>query len=143
MDVSLTGLGEFVTAFVQRISKEKKNRARVVGLQGELGSGKTTFVQALAGELGVRELVMSPTYMIVHVYAIEHPLFKKLVHVDAYRLNSEEKDTIGWAEYSDNPQNLIFVEWPERLPGGMPQGAKSIRFTVTGVDTRDITEEHG
>ena len=142
MEVSLSGLPDFVADFVAGLPQSAGEHAYLVGLVGELGAGKTTFVQKLAKVLGARESVTSPTFILARRYAIDHPPFQNLVHIDAYRLSAKERDTLGLGEYLQNPRNLVVVEWPERLPGGTPQGTPLLTFTVTGETTREIAESH-
>jgi len=141
MEVPLAGLVAYAQRFVESLPTGMGERAYIVGLSGELGAGKTAFVQEVARLLGVSRAVASPTYTIVQVYPIHHGAFARLVHVDAYRLKADDADTIGWKEYADDPRNLIVIEWPRRVPGGIPSGTRLLEFTVTGDDTRDIEEK--
>ncbi len=143
MEISLAQLPRFAEDFIARLPKAARGRAYIVGLQGELGTGKTTFVQTVAKALGVSEPVASPTFVIAQAYPIDREPFSRLVHVDAYRLSPKEKDTVGWEEYAENPESLILVEWPERLPGGTPHLGTLLTFAVTGEDTREISQHHG
>lgn len=120
--------------------------ARVVALSGDLGSGKTTFAKAVAAEFGVPEgEVTSPTFIIMKGYDIAaSPLarkagFSRLIHIDAYRLESPEQAAqIGWDKIVADSGNLVLVEWPERLGERMPQGAIRARFTFVDDVTREI-----
>jgi tRNA threonylcarbamoyladenosine biosynthesis protein TsaE len=90
--------------------------ATILGLQGDLGTGKTTFVQLLARILGVSEIIVSPTFLIMKRYKTTHPIFCTLVHVDAYRLSGpHELEKLGFSKFLKNPTNIITVEWPERV----------------------------
>ncbi len=92
----------------------------VVALQGELGAGKTTLVQALCRAWGVSDAVTSPTFALVHEYATAHG---PLHHVDAYRLTSpDEALTIGLDELLDgaHPDSKCLIEWPERVAPLLP-----------------------
>jgi tRNA threonylcarbamoyladenosine biosynthesis protein TsaE len=138
MLVTLEKMPEYARFFVEHLPKKSGEGAHVVGLFGDLGAGKTTFVQAVARELGVQKTVASPTFVLVQVYRTTHPVFKRLIHVDAYRLDRNERDTIGWRRYREDPGNLILLEWPERIPGGLPKGVHSLMFTVRDGDAREI-----
>lgn len=142
MNVSLTELPRFAKKFVARLPQFSQQRAHIVGLSGELGAGKTAFVQEVAKALGVEHPVTSPTFILVRTYPIERPPFKHLIHIDAYRLSPTDKDTFGWKEYMKNPENLIFVEWPEHLPGGIPERTPTLSFTVLGENMRQIVETY-
>ncbi|MDO8565543.1 MAG: tRNA (adenosine(37)-N6)-threonylcarbamoyltransferase complex ATPase subunit type 1 TsaE [bacterium] len=110
--------------------------ATVIALQGELGSGKTHFAQAFGKVLGIIENMPSPTFVIMRSYDIDPTKaghvgagFKKLIHIDAYRLEKEEELLhLGWNELIKSPENLILIEWPERVEGLIPKDAKRILF---------------
>lgn len=134
-------MGEYAKTFVAGLPQSPGAAAYVVGLRGELGAGKTTFVQAVAKELGVVEDLTSPTYVIAQSYLIPHnSVFKKLVHIDAYRLTPEEPDTIGFGAALKDPANLVMVEWPENLPAtaGLPADAPVICFAAGDEHTRHV-----
>jgi len=104
-------------------------KATVVGLQGELGSGKTHFVKMLGKMMGIEEHITSPTFVIMKTYDIDWRGFKKLIHIDAYRLESaQELLHLGWQDLIENPENLILIEWPEKVEGIMPKDSKTILF---------------
>ena len=104
-------------------------KATVVALQGELGSGKTAFAKALGKMMGINEHIVSPTFVIMKSYNIDWKGFKKLIHVDAYRIESEsELLNLGWNELVENPQHLILIEWPERVEGILPKDSRRIFF---------------
>lgn len=91
-----------------------RKEATLVGLSGHLGAGKTAFVKAVAAELGISEEVTSPTFVIMKIYDISRSSWKRLVHIDAYRLEKrEELEALGWESLASDPGNLILVEWPE------------------------------
>ncbi len=138
MRLSLSELADFAKRYVTELKDVPGEHAHVTGLMGNLGAGKTTFVQLIAKELGVQKTVQSPTFTLLQAYPIQKGRFKKLIHIDAYRLSPGEKDTIGWSDYVNNPENLIFVEWPENLPGGFPKEFPTIGFSVVDEHTRDI-----
>lgn len=115
--------------FVASLSPQAQ--ATVVTLSGELGAGKTTFAQGMAKALGIEEVVTSPTFVIEKIYALSGQKFSHLIHIDAYRLK-EARDlrVIGWDEIVPNSGNLIVLEWPERVPELIPEGAVQIRFDI-------------
>lgn len=141
MKVSQNELPQFAERFIQSLPTEKGATAFIVNLSGDLGAGKTAFVQACAKILGVGMSVTSPTFVIMRKYDIHHPVFKRMVHIDAYRLSSEDTDTISWSIESADPASLIFVEWPLQMPGGVPKWTRSLKFSVLGENERDIEEK--
>lgn len=119
----------------------RENNATVVTLSGDLGAGKTAFVKGAARALGVTEHVTSPTFVIMKMYPLQGT-FKRLVHIDAYRLKGEHHlKVLGWEELCADSGNLIFVEWPEQAPGAMPEHAIRIALRYTGDDEREILYE--
>ncbi|MFZ5569802.1 MAG: tRNA (adenosine(37)-N6)-threonylcarbamoyltransferase complex ATPase subunit type 1 TsaE [Thermodesulfobacteriota bacterium] len=108
----------------------------ILALEGELGSGKTVFVQGLASGLDVPEsyYVVSPTYTIVNEFPGRFPL----VHVDLYRISAaDEMDAIGLAD-AYTGREVVAVEWANRLPEGYWRIHIRVVFTVTGDDLREI-----
>ncbi|MEK9130704.1 MAG: tRNA (adenosine(37)-N6)-threonylcarbamoyltransferase complex ATPase subunit type 1 TsaE, partial [Patescibacteria group bacterium] len=83
-----------------------------VALIGELGSGKTTFVQGLAAAFGSTAKVKSPTFTLLNIYPTTHPAIKQIVHVDYYRAPHAAID-MGLEEYH-RPDTVIVVEWPRK-----------------------------
>jgi tRNA threonylcarbamoyladenosine biosynthesis protein TsaE len=121
-------------------------QAWITGLSGELGAGKTTFVQAVARALGIAETVTSPTFVIEKIYAIPPSkegappsIFKHLIHIDAYRLESPgELARLGFNEIAADPANLILIEWPERVAELLPPDFKKISFAHIDESTREL-----
>lgn len=114
--------------------------ATVLALRGDLGSGKTTFTQFLAKELGVKNYVTSPTFVIEKKYkCVEGAKFETLIHIDCYRLNSsEEMLNLGWKDMVHNHRNLIIIEWPERIESILPENSVKIDFNFVTENTRSI-----
>lgn len=113
--------------------------ATLLTLQGELGAGKTAFTKALANTFGVKEHVTSPTFVIAKQYDLVDQEFSKLIHIDAYRLEEEESlAPLGFSELLENPENVIVLEWPERVEDALPEWRKKIVIEVEG-NKRHIT----
>lgn len=125
--------------FLINIGKLRKV-ATVIGLYGELGSGKTTFVQNVAKVLGVEQIVTSPTFVIEKIYKLEGQQFDHLIHIDAYRLsNSDELMRLGWNEIIEDQKNIIFVEWAERVEDILPATTTKLHFTIIDEQKREIS----
>lgn len=106
-------------------------RGSVLSLHGELGSGKTCFVQGLAEALGVQQAVTSPSYTIVREYKGRLPLY----HIDLYRMKSlEEALDIGLSDYLEG-DGIAAVEWGERASDIFP--SHTIHVTFQHLDDRD------
>lgn len=95
----------------------EKDEATLVGLHGHLGAGKTAFVKCIARILGIKEEVTSPTFVIMKIYESNSQFpWKRLVHIDAYRLERrEELEAIDFEKLMNDPANLILIEWPEQV----------------------------
>ncbi len=148
--------------FWQKIKSLKKDQALVVALYGDLGSGKTTFTQALARNIGISDIITSPTFVIRKSYKV-HKVIKlssdkddlnsknlstfnfqpsTLIHIDAYRLDSaEELLSLNLAEDIADPHNLILLEWPERVKKALPKEIIKINFTFINETEREIEFE--
>ena len=91
-------------------------KATILALKGDLGAGKTTLVQSIANSLGVKEIVVSPTFVIAKWYKASHKDFENLVHIDAYRIESEsELENLGFKDVVSKPKTLVVIEWPEKI----------------------------
>ena len=115
---SLEETEKIAADWLQMISKDRREagQALIVGLSGHLGAGKTAFVKAVAKALGVTEEVTSPTFVIMKLYETSHPHWRRLVHIDAYRLEGpEELEALGFKSLTADPHNLIMIEWPENV----------------------------
>lgn len=118
----------------------KTGGATLVTLSGELGAGKTSFTQALAKMYGIEEHVTSPTFVLEKVYQLaKDKSFRRLVHIDAYRLKSgEELSALGWDELMKDARTLVVLEWPEMVADGLPKADIAILLTVEPDQSRTI-----
>ena len=107
----------------------------VLALQGELGSGKTCFVQGLAIALEIMQPVTSPTFKLVNEYEGRLPLY----HLDLYRLGSEEESLFMGIEDYLFGKGITAIEWADRIPGLLPPSTIHINFKVLDdPDSREI-----
>lgn len=119
-----------------------KDEATIIGLYGNLGAGKTTFTQAIGKELGIKENMTSPTFVIEKIYETHHAHFKRLVHIDAYRLkSSRELQDLKFEELVDNPNNLIIIEWPENVKDILPENHVKIHCEFVDPNSRQFKVE--
>ncbi len=102
-----------------------------IGLSGELGAGKTTFVKGLAAAWGITANITSPTYNIFSIYP--GPV-RQLVHMDAYRLNGPmAMDSLMIEDFLQSPFCLI-VEWPENVEGWLPSDSLRLKIDILQGD---------
>jgi tRNA threonylcarbamoyladenosine biosynthesis protein TsaE len=104
--------------------------ARVVAFQGDLGSGKTTFVQGFFAGLGLKKRAASPTFIIVRRTKIGNKgKFKNVFHMDAYRLRrAADLTPLGFKAILKDPGNILLVEWAENIKRSIPRGALWVRM---------------
>lgn len=113
---------------------------RLVALYGEIGSGKTSLVQALCRHLGVTDNVSSPTFALVNEYTLSaggraEPIY----HLDLYRLRDlREAQDIGLEEYLDQPDTWCLIEWPELIENWLPADTVRIKLEVLPDSRRKI-----
>ncbi len=143
MEKTLASLADLVLeagTFIQAL-KPEEGKATLVTLSGELGAGKTSFVQGAAAALGVSDPVTSPTFVLEKIYELpEGGSFKKLAHIDAYRLKSgEELAALGFSELMKTPGTLVLLEWPERVEDTLPLASAAITLSVPESGGRTIT----
>ncbi|WP_397361769.1 tRNA (adenosine(37)-N6)-threonylcarbamoyltransferase complex ATPase subunit type 1 TsaE [Paenibacillus sp.] len=106
----------------------------VIGLDGDLGAGKTAFSQRYARHLGVKGIVNSPTFTIIKEYEGRLPLY----HMDVYRISLQEADELGLDEYFYG-QGVCLVEWSSIITDLMPPRHMHIYMETVGLDERIIT----
>lgn len=131
---------EALRAFAADVARSLDGRGAVIALDGDLGSGKTTFTQALAMALGVRRPVTSPTFTLVCEYPL--PDGRRLVHMDLYRLGgASDLDALGFHEYLDGG-DVVCIEWPDRAGDEIPADAIRLNFAICAdPGARSITME--
>ncbi len=117
-----------------------KNHPTVFCLHGNLGAGKTTFIQGVTETLKIKEKITSPTFVLMKNFPLDKKLpFTNLYHFDCYRFDKpEEVLVLNFKEIIKNPKNLVFIEWPERIKKFIPKNAVWINFKVMGKNKREI-----
>ena len=112
---------------------KKMKTALVIGLEGNLGAGKTTFIQAFAGGIGIRSKLTSPTFVLMKKYG-------NLYHLDCYRIK-DDKDVLAldFKEIISLSKNIILIEWAEKIKRILPKNRIWIKFKILGKKERIIT----
>ncbi|MFA6407576.1 MAG: tRNA (adenosine(37)-N6)-threonylcarbamoyltransferase complex ATPase subunit type 1 TsaE [Candidatus Paceibacterota bacterium] len=122
---------QFAVQIAKKIKKlPKKNEgACIVALIGDLGAGKTTFIQGFVKEFGITRRITSPTFLLMKRYALKNEMFKNLYHLDAYRVAElQELSPLGIEAILENPQNLVLVEWADNIKGKQLRHAIQLVF---------------
>jgi tRNA threonylcarbamoyladenosine biosynthesis protein TsaE len=117
-------------------TKSLKLKAQIIALSGDLGSGKTTFIQGFCQALGVQHGVSSPTFIIFRKHPIkmknEKLRMKKgnIYHFDLYRLRKpKEVLDLGFKKIINNPENIVLIEWPEIIKKLLPKNTIWVKFS--------------
>jgi len=128
-------LKEFATQQAEQLTPNS-----LIGLLGELGSGKTTFVKELAKALGIRTTVISPTFVYHQIYDLPNDIngIQRLHHYDLYRLNRlTELDALG-IEFDDE-HGVHIIEWIDHISQLQDRASKIIKFTLTDENDRSVS----
>lgn len=134
--------------FLTKSAKETKKLARrilnkfsqyhIFALNGELGTGKTTFVQGALRNFGCQPII-SPTFLIIREYNLKSYNFNKAYHIDCYRIKSKEEiEILGVTQILEDKKALIFIEWAEKIKEILPSDTVFIYFSHQGQDMRKI-----
>lgn len=119
---------------------QKLTSGAVVALYGNLGAGKTKFLQGFSHGLGVKENVNSPTFNILKLYKVNgHQVVKNFCHIDAYRLNSEEDlIALGVEEYLADKATVTAIEWADKIKKIWPKNVIKVRLRVLSENKREL-----
>lgn len=129
-------LGEILA---KEVLKTKFKRAVLLALFGDLGGGKTTFLKGFAKGLGIREKILSPTFVLVKRFEIKDSNFKNFYHIDCYRIKKPtEILKLGFKEIVSDPKNIVAVEWAERVKKIFPKNYLKIEFNFLNKNSRKI-----
>ena len=127
----LAHINEAAKAFIEQIGDHT-----VFAFYGKMGAGKTTFIKAICEELGVDDVITSPTFAIVNEYTAQgDPVY----HFDFYRIKKlEEVYDMGYEDYFYSGA-LCFIEWPELIEDVLPEDAVKVRITENADGSRSVT----
>jgi len=166
-NIFFTNSAEQTQKLGEKIAKKilgapQKSEAVVLGLRGDLGGGKTTFLQGFAKGLGIREKILSPTFVIMKCFHLpslrakrsnlktgllrrlrpprNDEAFTDFYHIDCYRLkNYKDILELGFREIIKNPKNIVAIEWPEKIEPALPEDIILIKFKFINDTTRELT----
>jgi tRNA threonylcarbamoyladenosine biosynthesis protein TsaE len=146
---SINELRSLAETFLMALSKKPKvDSATLIGLSGDLGTGKTAFTKSVAALLNIDDTVTSPTFVLEKRYSIPQNTilgtnFDKLIHVDAYRLHKgEEMRALDWEATLADPRNLILLEWPEQVADALPSDMISLSFEYIDDGVRKVSGDY-
>lgn len=118
----------------------------VIALKGDLGAGKTTFVQGFLEALGAEGPYVSPTFVIMKEYDLAAPSatdIRRVYHMDAYRIDDpEEIARLGFEEWIADPQGIVLVEWPEKIESLLPADTDTVSLRWVSDTEREVSIEH-
>lgn len=110
----------------------------ILSLKGELGAGKTTFIQGLALGLGIKKKILSPTFIIMNKFKVKPNQY--FYHFDCYRIEDiKELKDLEFKEIISNPSNIVVIEWGEKIKKALPKNVMEIKFKVLKENKRKIS----
>lgn len=128
--------------------------AFIIALIGDLGSGKTTFTQGFVKGFGIKEKITSPTFVLMRRHRVRiknhesrimgrksgNGNYRNLYHLDCYRLESaEELSALEFKDIITNPENIVLIEWADKIKKVLPKTALKIKFEWVDKNKRKIT----
>lgn len=134
---NIENIGEAAKTFIQAIGENK-----IFAFYGKMGSGKTTFIKAICEQLGVEDVITSPTFAIVNEYNYnDNSISNTIYHFDFYRIRRiEEVYDMGFEDYFYSGA-LCFIEWPELIEDLLPIDAVKVKINEIDDNTREVTIE--
>ena len=134
---SLDTIREAAREFISRMDDRT-----VFAFHGEMGAGKTTFIKAICEELGVEDVINSPTFAIINEYR-SSTTGELIYHFDFYRINKlSEAEDIGTEDYFYSGA-LCFIEWPEKIEDLLPGDVVDVTIAENPDGTRELTINNG
>lgn len=116
----------------------KIEKSQVICFQGNLGAGKTTFIQSVLNFFKAEKPYTSPTFVIMKKYLVENEFIETIYHIDAYRIDSLALKELGWEELVQTPKTLILLEWPEKVSEIIPKNAQYVDIKWISENSREI-----
>lgn len=119
------------------LKKSPRKKALVLGLVGDLGGGKTTFLQGFAKGLGVKKRVLSPTFVIMRKMKASSK--KRFYHLDCYRIKkSKDILDLDFNKIISDPENIVAIEWADKIMDILPESAIMLKLDYVGSSKRRI-----
>jgi len=116
-------------AFAKELMETKSGKhAAVIGLVGELGAGKTLFVKSFMRAIGVRQKLVSPTFILMRNFRVKNNSYTNAYHIDAYRVDANGLRSLGIKDIIKNPNHIVLIEWADRVRGILPSGTIMMNF---------------
>lgn len=132
----ITNSSEEAKALAKKFAKSITGR-KFLAFYGNLGGGKTTFVQGLAKGLGINRRIISPTFIILRKYKMKKGNF---YHIDLYRIDRlDQLESIGLDEIMNEENSVIVVEWAEKMTHLLPSKRIEIHFKFVDENKREIS----
>jgi len=123
--------------------ENRRQKAFLVGLEGNLGGGKTTFLKGFAKGLGIKERILSPTFVIIRRFQLNNLTIKQFdnfYHIDCYRIEKpEEILTLGFKKIISDPKNIVCIEWADKIKKILPKETLWIKFEIKNKNQRKIS----
>lgn len=130
-----------VETVVSKLREQPTDGAQVLALHGDLGAGKTTYMQFLGQSLGITEAITSPTFVVMKSYPLQEQSYETLVHIDAYRIeDSAEMNPLHFDEILATPHTLVAIEWAEHIMDVLPLHTLHLTITDHGTHRTVSTE---
>lgn len=115
------------------LKKNSQKGALIISLEGDLGGGKTTFLQGFSKGLGIKAKILSPTFILMRK-------FKNFYHIDCYRIKKpKEILDLGFREIIKNSKNIVAIEWAEKIKTILPSKIIKVKFKFINQNTRKLT----
>jgi len=141
MSIKINTKSEKETYLLGKKIAKKLKGGEVLALAGNLGAGKTIFTKGLAAGLGVKQIITSPTFVIMKVYKIKNQksAIKNFIHIDCYRVGDPDSiEAIGALEYFGQKETVVLIEWAEKIKHILPKKTIKIKIVIKGANKRII-----
>ncbi len=116
-----------------------RKAALVLALEGDLGGGKTTFLQGFAKGLGIKKKIISPTFVIMKRFDLKKGIFSDFYHFDCYRIQKQKEILdLDLKTIISDPRHIVAIEWADRIKKTLPKDALVLKFSFVDKNKRKI-----